>query len=137
MAITAAFSKATKQALLEFLATRTLKLALYTSAATLDKDTAAYTTSNEVSDVGTGYTAGGYVLANVAVAMSGDTAYLDFDDIVIPNASITARGALIYDADDLDRAVAVLDFGADITSTNDDFTVSPPAPGANAILRIA
>ena len=117
---------------------QTFKIALFTSSATLDATTTAYSTSNEA--VGTGYTAGGNTLTISQVPTStGTTAFLDFADTTWSNASITARGALIYLADGVTNpAVAVLDFGSDKTSTDGDFTiVFPAADVSNAIIRIA
>lgn len=119
---------------------QTFKIALYTSSATLGADTTAYSTTNEVAN-GNGYTTGGYSLTistNPTNGGSGTTAFLDFGDAVWPNATITARGALIYKSGGGNPAVAVLDFGADKTSTSGDFTVQFPAGDAtNAIVRIA
>ena len=115
------------------LATDTLKIALYTSNASLDADTTAYTASNEV--VGTGYTAGGQVLTGVAVAASNGIAYLTFANPTW-TGPLTARGALIYDSSVSNKAVAVLDFGADKTAS--PFTITlPVADSANALLRFA
>lgn len=114
------------------------KIALYTSAATLDSTTTAYTVSNEVS--GPGYTAGGNTLSISQVpTSSGTTAFLDFADTTWTSATITARGALIYLSNGgTNPAVAVLDFGGDKTSTSGDFTIQfPTADASNAILRIA
>ena len=115
----------------------TFKLALYTSSATLDATTTAYTTSNEVS--GTGYSAGGQDLTVSQVPTStSTTAFLDFADETFTSSTITARGALIYNDTNSDKAVAVLDFGADKTSTDGDFTIIfPTADSSNAIIRIA
>ena len=114
----------------------TFEIALFTSSATLDATTTAYSTSNEVT--GTGYTAGGNTLTTVAPTSSGTTAFLDFNDTTWSTATITARGALIYNSTQSDKAVAVLDFGADKTSTAGDFTVVfPAADASNAIIRIA
>ena len=116
------------------------KLALYTSSATLDATTTAYTVTNEVS--GTGYSAGGGALTNVTPTTSGTTALTDFADLTFSSATITARGALIYNssttAGTANRAVLVLDFGGDKTSTAGDFTIQfPTADASNAIIRIA
>ena len=114
------------------------KIALYTSSATLDATTTAYSVTNEVA--GTGYSAGGNTLTISAnPASSGTTAFLDFADTTWSSATITARGALIYLSNGgTNPAVAVLDFGADKTSTAGDFTiVFPAADASNAILRIA
>lgn len=115
----------------------TFKIALFTSAASLGPNTAAYSTSNEVS--GTGYTAGGASLTvSTAPTSSGTTALLDFDDVTWSTATITARGALIYNSTQSNKAVAVLDFGSDKTSTAGNFTiVFPTADASNAIIRIA
>lgn len=117
---------------------QTFKIALYTSSATLDASTTAYSATNEVT--GTGYTAGGNTLTISAnPTSSGTTAYLDFADTTWSTATITARGALIYKADGATNpAVAVLDFGGDKTSTAGDFTVQfPTADASNAIVRVA
>jgi len=112
------------------------KIALFTSSATLGASTTAYSTSNEV--VGSGYTAGGNTLTNVTPTSSGTTAFTDFADTTWSSATITARGALIYNSTDADKAVVVLDFGSDQTSTAGDFTIQfPTADASNAIIRIA
>jgi len=115
------------------------KLALYTSSATLGAATTAYTTSDEVSSSGTNYTAGGLTLTVSQVPTStGTTAWLDFDDLTFPSATLTARGALIYNETQGNKAVAVLDFGSDKTSTAGNFTIQfPTANSTSAILRIA
>ena len=115
----------------------TMNIALYTSSASLDATTTAYSATNEVS--GTGYTAKGNSLTAVAPTSSGTTAFTDFNDTTWSTATITARGALIFnDTQSGDPAVAVLDFGADKTSTAGDFTiVFPTADSSNAIIRIA
>ena len=143
MAITQAMCTSFKKELMEakhnFLASggNTFKLALYTSSATLDATTTAYTITNEAS--GTGYTAGGAALTNIDPTTSGTTAFTDFADLTFSTATITARGALIYnDTAAGDPSVIVLDFGADKTSTAGDFTISfPTADASNAIIRIA
>jgi VCBS repeat-containing protein len=115
---------------------QTFKIALFTSAATLNADTTAYTSSNEV--VGAGYTAGGNTLTVIAPATSGTTAFLDFSDTTWSTATITARGALIYQSGGSNPAVAVLDFGSDKSTVADSFTVQfPTADASTAIVRIA
>ncbi len=112
------------------------KIALYTSAATLGAGTTAYSAINEVS--GTGYTAGGNTLTRVDPTSSGTTAFTDFADTAWSGASFTARGALIYNNTDSNRAVCVLDFGGDKTVSGGTFTIQFPTPDAsNAIIRIA
>jgi len=116
--------------------TDTIRIALFTSSATLSAATTAYSTTNEVS--GTGYTAGGEAMTTPVISTSGTTAFIDFADITWSSATITARGALIYNADKSNRAIAVLDFGGDKTSTNGNFTIQlPTADASNAIIRIA
>ena len=114
------------------------KLALYTNSASFTAATTAYTASNEVGDSGS-YSAGGGTLTNVTPTTSGTTAFADFADITFTSATITARGALIYnDTATGDPAVVVLDFGSDKTSTAGDFqVVFPTADASNAIIRIA
>ena len=115
----------------------TFKIALYTSSATLDATTTAYTVTNEVS--GTGYSAGGNTLTvSQTPTSTSTTAWLDFADTTWTSSTITANGALIYNDTQSDKAVAVLAFGGDKTSTNGDFTiVFPTADSSNAIIRIA
>ena len=115
----------------------TFKIALYTSSATLDATTTAYSATNETS--GTGYSAGGNTLTvSTTPTSSGTTAYISFSNTTWSTASITARGALIYNSTNADKAVAVLDFGSDKTSTAGDFTIQfPAADASNAIIRIA
>lgn len=139
MAITQAMCSSFKQQILlgeHDLDTDVIKIALYTSAATLSAATTAYTTSDEV--VGTGYTAGGNTLAGATVSLTGTTAFVDFTDTTWTTATITARGALIYNSSKSNKAVAVLDFGSDKTSTAGSFTVQFPADdSSSAIVRIA
>jgi hypothetical protein len=114
------------------------KLALYTNSASFTAATTAYTASNEVGNSGS-YSAGGGALTNVTPTTSGTTAFADFDDLTFTSATITARGALIYnDTAAGDPTVVVLDFGSDKTSTAGDFqVVFPTADASNAIIRIA
>ena len=115
----------------------TFKLALYDNSASFNAATTAYTTSNEVSNSGT-YTATGGTLTSVTPTTSGTTALCDFADISFTSATITARGALIFNSSDSNKAVAVLDFGGDKTSTSGTFTIQfPTADASDAILRLA
>ena len=116
----------------------TLKIALYTSSATLGATTSAYTATNEVS--GTGYTAGGATLSSQAVAYdaTNQVAFFDAADPAFTTATITARGALIYNNSKSNASIAVLDFGSDFTSTAGTFTVQLPSAAHNtAIIRIS
>jgi hypothetical protein len=124
----------------------TMKIALYTNLATLDATTAVYTaaanpaspSTGEVSNSGTGYTAGGNTLTGNAISYSGTTAWITFNNSNWTVSTITARGALIYDSTRANAAIAVLDFGSDKTSTASTFTVQMPAAGATtALIRIA
>jgi hypothetical protein len=115
--------------------TDSIKLALYTNAASLSDGTTIYTTSNEV--VGTGYSAGGVVLTGIDVTTDSSVAVVSITDAVISASTITARGALIYNASQSNKAIAVFDFGADKSSTAGDFTIQfPAAAAATAIIRI-
>ena len=114
----------------------TFKIALYTSSASLGASTTAYSTSNEIS--GTGYTAAGATLTSVTPTTSGTTALCDFADVSFTSASFTANGALIYNDDQSDKAVAVIAFGGDKTVSSGTFTIQfPTADASNAIIRIA
>ena len=115
----------------------TFRIALYTASATLDSTTTAYSATNEV--VGTGYVAGGNTLVISQVPTStGTTAFLDFSDSSWTTSTITARGALIYNSTQSNKAVAVLDFGGDKVTTAQTFTVVfPSSTSSTAIVRIA
>jgi hypothetical protein len=121
------------------------KIALYTNSASFTAATTAYTATNEVAATGS-YSAGGGTLTNITATNSGTTAFADFADITFTTASITARGAMIYNTTPnttsstglTNPTVVILDFGADKTSTAGDFTiVFPTADATNAIIRIA
>lgn len=137
MPITTAICNSYKQEILEGVhaSADTYKIALYTSAATLGATTTAYSATNEAT--GTGYTAGGATLAGLSTGLSSGTAYLTFSDPSWASSSITARGCLIYNSSKSNKAVAVFDFGQDVTSTNGTFTVDLPAAGASSLIRIA
>jgi hypothetical protein len=112
--------------------TDTIKMALYTNAATLDEDTAIYTTVGEVS--ASGYTASGVTLT-VEKGLTNNTAFISFENVTI-TAAFTARGALIYKDDGSKPAICVLDFGSDKTATT-TFTVTfPTASSADALIRL-
>lgn len=137
MAITTTLCNSYKQEVLEGVhsSADTYKLALYTDAATLGAATTAYSATNEVS--GDGYTAGGVELSGFTSGLSGSTAYVTFTDPAISNATITARGCLVYNSSKSNKAVACFDFGGNVTSTNGTFTIDLPAAGASALVRIA
>ena len=145
MAITSAICNSFKaevlQALHNFTASsgNTFKIALYTSSATLNKSTTAYSTSNEISNTsGSAYSAGGATLTSVTPTLSTDTAVCDFADVSFTSASFTANGCLIYNDTNADRAVCAIAFGSDKTVTSGTFTIQfPTADADNAIIRIA
>jgi len=112
------------------LSTDTIKIALYTGNANLGADTTVYTTSNEV--VASGYTAGGQALTGVSISSSGYTAYANWSNVSWTTA-VTARCALLYNASKGNKSVAVIDFGADKTSTT-TFTITMPANTATTAL---
>lgn len=117
----------------------TFKIALYTSSATLDASTTAYTTSNETTNTaGSAYVAGGNTLTGATTSSSGTTGFADFSDSSWSSASFTARGALIYNSTQSNKSVVVLDFGSDKTASAGTFTIIFPTNDAsNAIIRIA
>jgi hypothetical protein len=115
----------------------TFNIALYTNSASFTASTTAYTATNEVT--GSGYTAKGNALVNVTPTTGGTTAFTDFADSTWSTATITARGAMIFnDTAAGDPSVLILDFGGDKTSTAGEFKiVMPTADSTNAIIRIA
>lgn len=113
------------------LLTDTIKLALYTSSATLDEDTTVYSVTNQV--VGTGYSAGGVVLTGVTLNTASSVVYINFSNAVWNPASFTAAGGLIYNASKSNKSIAVLSFGADKIATN-TFTVQMPTNSYDSAL---
>lgn len=131
MSITAGVANSLKQEVLQGVHdfdSDTFKIALYGSAATIGPTTTAYTATGEVT--GAGYTAGGVALTGFTLALDSGVAHVDFTDPSWSGATITARGALIYNSSKSDRAVGVIDFGEDISAVNETFRVTAPAPGA-------
>jgi hypothetical protein len=114
------------------LLTNTIKIALYTASANLDEDTTVYSTLNEV--VASGYTAGGAVMTGVTLNTSGYTVYVNFANVSW-STSVTARCALIYNASQSNKSIAVLDFGADKTSTGTFTIVMPANTATSALIR--
>ena len=140
MPITQAMATSFKVSLLnggQNFSSNTFKLALYTSSATINENTTAYSTTNEVAATGN-YTAGGNTLTvSVTPTNSGNVAYISFANTSWANSTITAAGALIYNANVSNAAVCVLSFGGDKTSTNGTFAVNfPTADASNAIIRL-
>jgi hypothetical protein len=140
MAITQAMATSFKVQLLngtQNFSANTFKLALYTSSATINENTTAYSASNEVPSTGN-YSAGGNTLAvSVTPTNTGNVAFISFSNTSWANATITAAGALIYNNTNANAAVAVLSFGGDKTSTNGTFAVNfPTADASSAIIRL-
>ena len=140
MAITQAMATSFKVQLLngqQNFSSNTFKLALYTSSATLNENTTAYSATNEVASTGN-YSAGGNTLTvSVTPTNTGNVAYISFSNTSWANATITANGALIYNSSQSNAAVCVLAFGGDKTSTNGTFAVNfPTADASNAIIRL-
>ena len=115
--------------------TDTIKIALFTSSASLGAATTAYSTSNEVAN-GNGYATGGVTLSSKAVTTAGTSACFDAADPSWTSATFTANGALIYNSSNSNKAIAVLAFGGDFTVAGGTFQIVFPAAGANAIIRI-
>ena len=145
MAITQAVCNSFKSEVLQEghqIKTDTLKIALFTSAASLSAGTTAYSTSNEVVSSG-GYAPGGGTLTGVTISLgatsaAGGSAIIDFADISFTSTTFSARGALIYNSSNSNKAIAVLDFGSDKVSTNGTFTISfPAAAAATAIITLS
>lgn len=141
MAITQAVCNSFKRDVLQEghqIKTDTLKIALFTSAASLSAGTSVFSSSNEVVSSG-GYAPGGGTLTGVTISLGatsagGGTAIIDFADISFTSTTFSARGALIYNSTNSNKAIAVLDFGSDKTSTNGTFTVSFPAAAASTAI---
>jgi hypothetical protein len=145
MAITTAMCNSFKQELLggvHDLDTDSLKIALIkdTPSGTYGAATTNYSDVTDNSDEasGTNYTAGGQVLDGATITLSSGTAFVDFTDEVFTNLTISADGAIIYNADQGNKAIAVFDFGGTVTATSGDFTVVfPTADSSNAVIRIS
>jgi hypothetical protein len=141
MAITSAICNSFKQELLVeghnlTQGSDSIKLALYTSSATLGAGTTVYVTTGQ--STGTNYSAGGSALTNVTPALSGSTAVCDFADLTFGTATVTARGCLLYNTTNSNKALCAIDFGGDKTSTAGSFTVVfPSATATGAIIRLA
>tara|TARA_Y100000310_G_scaffold79263_1_gene75934 strand:+ start:3113 stop:3538 length:426 start_codon:yes stop_codon:yes gene_type:complete len=141
MAITQAIATVFKQDLMSpggNLAALTLKCALYDNTASLAANTTVYAVANEISNSGTNYTTGGNALTNVAITTDGTTAIFDADNVTFANATISAQAALLYNANNSNSAIAVLDFGGVKTSTNGTFELQFPTANSSAgLIRIA
>lgn len=145
MAITTAMCNSFKEELLggvHDLDTDSLKIALIkdTPTGTYGAATTNYSdvTGNSDEATGTNYTAGGQVLDSATITLSGSTAFVDFADEVFTNLTISADGAIIYNASQGNKAIAVFDFGGTVTATSGDFTVVfPTADASNAVIRIS
>jgi hypothetical protein len=113
----------------------TIKIALYTSSASLDETTTVYTTSNEIT--GTAYTAGGEILTGATVTLTGSIAYVSFSNPTWNGSSFTTRGALLYNFSKSNKSIGVLNFGVDQTTVSQQFQIQfPPNNADNALIRI-
>ncbi len=145
MAITTAMCNSFKQELLggvHDLDTDTLKLALIkpSPAGTYGAATTNYTdvTGNTDEAAGSGYSAGGQTLDSAIITLDTGVAFVDFADETITNATLSASGAIIYNASKSNKAIAVFNFGTAVSSTNGDFTIIfPTADASNAVIRIS
>lgn len=113
------------------------KLALYDSSANLSAATTSFTTGGEVANTGQ-YSSGGGALTGQTTSLDTGVAIVDFAELSFTGVTLTARGALIYNTSESNKAVAVLDFGGDKTATAGTFTIQfPTFNSTNAILRIS
>ena len=131
--LTTSFKQQLLQAVHDF-STDTFKIALYTANADLGASTTVYTSSGEIS--GTGYTAGGQVMTGISVSVTDTTAFVNFTNVVWTTGAFTARGALIYNSSKGNKSVAVLDFGADKTTTTSFTVVMPTNSATSALIRL-
>ena len=131
--LTTSFKQQLLQAVHDF-STDTFYMALYTANADLGATTTVYTSSGEIS--GTGYTAAGQVMTGVSVSVTDTTAFVNFTNVVWTTGAFTARGALIYNSSKGNKSVAVLDFGADKTTTTLFTVVMPTNSATSALIRL-
>ena len=119
----------------------TFKIALYvtTLGPPYTTSSTVYSTDNEVSSSGTGYTTGGQTLDSQAVSVPGsNTAVVDFANEVFSSVSLTSLGAAIYNSTNSNKLCLVIDFGGDKVATSGDFTIQFPAAAAStAIIQVA
>tara|TARA_B100000424_G_scaffold173130_2_gene133516 strand:+ start:1492 stop:1929 length:438 start_codon:yes stop_codon:yes gene_type:complete len=116
----------------------TFKLALYTDSAVIGPSLASFTTAGQVTDSTGDYSSGGKALTGQTHKLSGTTAIVDFADLSYLTATITAMGALIYNTNQANKSVAVLDFVSNKTSTSGTFTIQfPNFTDTLAIIRLA
>lgn len=131
--LTTSFKQQLLEAVHDF-STDTFYMALYTANADLGATTTVYTSSGEIS--GTGYTAAGQVMTGVSVSVTDTTAFVNFTNVVWTTGAFTARGALIYNSSKGNKSVAVLDFGADKTTTTLFTVVMPTNSATSALIRL-
>jgi len=131
--LTTSFKQQLLQAVHDF-STDTFYMALYTANASLGATTTVYTTSGEIS--GTGYTAAGQMMTGISVSVTDTTAFVNFTNVVWTTGAFTARGALIYNSSKGNKSVAVLDFGADKTTTTSFTVVMPTNSSTTSLIRL-
>ncbi len=117
-----------------------IRVALVSSAYTPDKDDTQWSDASGNEITGTGYTAGGALLANASVTQddTNDLAKLDGDDVTWQTSTITAYYAILYDStlggNDL---IECVDFGADKSSSEGDFKIQWDASGIMSVQQSA
>jgi hypothetical protein len=131
--LTTSFKQQLLQGVHDF-STDTFYMALYTANADIGATTTVYTATGEIS--GTGYTATGQVMPGVSVSATGTTAFVNFSNVVWTTGAFTARGALIYNLTKSSKSVAVLDFGADKTTTSSFTVVMPTNSATTSLIRL-
>jgi hypothetical protein len=131
--LTTSFKQQLLQAVHDF-STDTFYMALYTANASLGATTTVYTASGEIS--GTGYIAAGQKMTGISVSVTDTTAFVNFTNVVWTTGAFTARGALIYNSSKGNKSVAVLDFGADKTTTTSFTVVMPTNSSTTSLIRL-
>ena len=112
----------------------TFYMALYTANADIGAATTVYTATGEIS--GTVYVPGGQAMTGISVSVTDTTAFVNFSNVVWTPGAFTARGALIYNFTKSSKSVAVLDFGADKTTTTSFTVVMPTNSSTTALIRL-
>ena len=131
--LTTSFKQQLLQGVHDF-STDTFYMALYTANADIGAATTVYTATGEIS--GTVYVPGGQAMTGISVSVTDTTAFVNFSNVVWTTGAFTARGALIYNSSKSNKSVAVLDFGADKTTTSSFTVVMPPNSSTTSLIRL-
>jgi hypothetical protein len=131
--LTTSFKQQLLQGVHDF-STDTFYMALYTANADIGAATTVYTATGEIS--GTVYVPGGQAMTGISVSVTDTTAFVNFSNVVWTPGAFTARGALIYNFTKSSKSVAVLDFGADKTTTSSFTVVMPTNSSTTALIRL-